>query len=318
MDLSYLLWLQELRTGMGGALDGLFEQISYFVISPYIFALMGVMCWCVSAKGGAWMMMNVSVADFVNNAVKLTACVYRPWVRDPRIVPAGDAITTATGYSFPSGHSTLATAEFGSLAVWQRRRKWAVVLCCIAVALVLFSRNYLGVHTPQDVAVGCGLCCLIIFFNSRVWRWLEGGANRDWIAVGTALAAGALAMVYFVVKPYPLDYTEAGVLLVDPVKMQPDAFGGVGRMWGFWLGFTLHRHFLPEEVGGALPVRVVRAVVGAAGLLAVNAVRHPLTAVLGTLAGALAGYFLVFFYIMFLYPLIFHTVENALERKTKA
>lgn len=318
MDISYLLWLQELRTGMGGALDGLFEQISYFVISPYMFALLGVVYWCVSAKGGAWMLMNVSVGDFVTNTVKLTACVYRPWVRDPRIVPAGDAITTATGYSFPSGHSTLATAEFGSLAVWQRRRKWVVALCVVAVALVLFSRNYLGVHTPQDVVVGCGLCCLVLFFNSRVWQWLEGGVNRDWIAVGVALAAGALAMVYFVAKPYPLDYTEAGTLLVDPVRMQPDAFGAVGRMWGFWLGFALHRHFLPQKVEGTLPVRAVRSVVGVAGLLALDFVKNPLYAAVGSLAGALSWWFMVFFYLLFLYPLVFHAVETALVRKTSA
>ena len=317
MDLSYLLWLQELRTGMGGALDGLFEQISYFVISPYMFALLGVVCWCVSAKGGAWMLMNVTVADFVNNVVKLTACIYRPWVRDPRIVPAGDAITTATGYSVPSGHSTLATAEFGSLAVWQRRRKWVVALCCIAVALVLFSRNYLGVHTPQDVVVGCGLCSVVIFCNSRVWRWLEGGANRDWIAVGVALGAGVIAMVYIVLKPYPMDYTAAGTLLVDPVKMQPDAFAGVGRMWGFWLGFSLHRHFLPEEVEGSLPVRAVRAVVGVAGLLGINLLNHPLKAAVGALAGPLVWNFLLFFYILFLYPLIFNAVERRLKSNVK-
>ena len=132
--------------------------------------------------------------------------------------------------------------------------------------------------------------------------------------MGVALGAGVLAMVYIVLKPYPLDYTEAGTLLVDPVKMQPDAFAGVGRMWGFWLGFALHRHFLPEEVKGTLPVRVVRAVVGAAGLLVVNLVKHPLNAALGALAGPLVWNFLIFFYILFLYPLIF----NAVETKVKA
>ena len=82
----------------------------------------------------------------------------------------------------------------------------------------------------------------------------------------------------------------------------------------FWLGFAMHRHFLPEEVKGSLPVRVVRAVVGAAGLLVVNLVKHPLNAALGALAGPLVWNFLIFFYILFLYPLIF----NAVETKVKA
>ena len=106
--------------------------------------------------------------------MKLTACVYRPWIRDARVVPAGDAITTATGYSFPSGHTTTAGPIYGGMAVSGRKRvKPVAVFCVIMVALTAFSRNYLGVHTPQDVLVGLVESVLALWAAAVLFRYLD-------------------------------------------------------------------------------------------------------------------------------------------------
>lgn len=61
--------------------------------------------------------MTLSLSRYIGDSSKLFACCYRPWVREPKIVPAGDAITSASGYSFPSGHSIWATSEYGTIAI---------------------------------------------------------------------------------------------------------------------------------------------------------------------------------------------------------
>jgi membrane-associated phospholipid phosphatase len=72
-----------------------------------------------------------------------------------------DPLLTLTSYSFPSGHALGATLLYGVLAavmVWTAtNRRWrltAIVVASIMIALISFSRIYLGVHYLSDVVAG--------------------------------------------------------------------------------------------------------------------------------------------------------------------
>ena len=111
----------------------------------------------------------------LNGIIKLTVCAYRPWIRSDLIEPAGDSKVAATGYSFPSGHTTVATITYGTVSVWQKdKRKWLSILCVVLILLTAFSRNFLGVHTPQDVVVGFTVSILIIWIVGMVQKKIEG------------------------------------------------------------------------------------------------------------------------------------------------
>ncbi len=63
---------------------------------------------------------------------------------------------------------------YGTLAVstWKKMR-WAAVICLICLLLTAFSRNYLGVHTPQDVLVGILAGSMVVWGMYVLFRWLE-------------------------------------------------------------------------------------------------------------------------------------------------
>lgn len=48
----------------------------------------------------------------------------------------------------------------------------------MVILLVMFSRNYLGVHTPQDVLTGAAVGLLSAFLLPCLLRWAEKGPNR--------------------------------------------------------------------------------------------------------------------------------------------
>ena len=79
--------------------------------------IMAIIYWCVSKAFGTYLLMGWSANRIVNGFLKVTACVYRPWIRDARIVPYGDSMQTATGYSFPSGHSMNGASLFEGGAI---------------------------------------------------------------------------------------------------------------------------------------------------------------------------------------------------------
>ena len=247
LDISYLLFLQELRNATGGVLDGILNSISKTAVS--VLPLVAYMIyWCVDKKWGNRMIATVWGAKTINEVIKLTVCAYRPWIRDARILPPGDAMAGAAGYSFPSGHTVYATAVCGTVAVWQRCvRRWLTILSVIIMFLIIFSRNWLGVHTPQDVVIGFLETAGFIFLTGKLQEWTDIEPKR---ADGMAFAGIALVFVmlfYITHKSYPLDYVD-GSILVDPEEMKTSCFNACGGAFGFLAGNFLERHSIHYKI----------------------------------------------------------------------
>lgn len=68
-------------------------------------------------------------------------------------------IERQSDFSFPSGH-TCASFAAASALYMALPKKWGSV-CIILALLIAFSRLYVGVHYPSDVAAGVviGVCC---------------------------------------------------------------------------------------------------------------------------------------------------------------
>lgn len=314
IDLQYLVWLQDLRNALGGTLDEFFNGISKIavVIMPLLPYLV---YWAVDKKWGYRFMANLWCGEVVNGITKLSVCAYRPWIRSDAINPAGDSKVAATGYSFPSGHTMCATATYGSVIAWKRKEcRWLSVLCAVMIILTMFSRNFLGVHTPQDVLVGFAETVLVIFLIGKLFQWMDGNEKRICIvsAAGLLLIAGTL--VYIKLKPYPLDYVD-GKLLVDPEKMMPDTFKGCGGLFGLIVGSFIERRWIHYEVPEGHRALPVLAAVGLGITLAWTQYLAGATVIplFGSQWGNFAAYALMLLFVVAAYPAFIKAVVRPKE-----
>ncbi len=153
MDISILLTLQEFRDGIGSFLTDFMLKMTFLGEVNTTLVILAVVYWCISKQYGTYLLMGWCGSRYVNGVFKITACAYRPWIRDARIVPYGNSMSTATGYSFPSGHTTNAACTFGSMTVRKDMPAILRIVSACLIVLVALSRCFLGVHTPQDVVV---------------------------------------------------------------------------------------------------------------------------------------------------------------------
>ncbi len=99
---------------------------------------------------------SVGGLSLTNHLLKMWLQRPRPFIADPTIHP----LTTAAGYSFPSGHATAAMALGGALIFLARklRRNYVRWLGRLLLALTILaiglSRIYVQVHYPTDVLAG--------------------------------------------------------------------------------------------------------------------------------------------------------------------
>ncbi len=312
MDIEYLLFLQNFRNSINDALTPFMEMISLFAVT-YLVIVPAFIYWCVDKKSGLYTLASYNVCVSVNAVIKLTACVYRPWIRDSRILPAGDAVTTATGYSFPSGHTTTATPIYGGMAVraWKKLR-WISVLCMICIALTGFSRNYLGVHTPQDVLVGLTLGVLTLFGMSALFRYIAKHPEKENIFLAAGVVLGTAALFYITLKPYPMDYVD-GNLLVDPQKMMKDGYGDVGMMMAFCIGRFIEKTWVKYEPR-LTKTNLAAGLVGAVlTFFVIDTVKTPLRELLGLHWGSLAANAVIMLFITAVWPAVMKAVTKDRE-----
>ncbi len=313
MDIEYLLFLQDFRNGVGGCLAPFMVWATDFIGSFWVYAAICMLYWAADREGGKRIFFGFHMGMLFNGLLKLTFCVYRPWIRDPRIIPYGNSIVTATGYSFPSGHSTRATTIYGGLAIWCQKKGLLLPACLLwlSVFCVMFSRNYLGVHTPQDVIIGFLSSLFAIYIAGKIEDWTDKDRRRDLQLIAISLVLCAVLALYYQYKPYPLDYTAGGKLLVDPKKMMIDSFRGLGCLTGYVIARYFERRGFDFEQALSTKLRIV---IGLAALIPLGILLDYsvpfLKPFIGKGASEFAKFFMFSIYVMNIVPLVMQCVHK--------
>ena len=307
MDIQYLLTLQDYRNSISDALTPFMEFISDFA-TTWLILIPVFIYWCWDKRGGLYTLVSYYFCMLLTPLIKLTACVYRPWVRDAKILPAGDAITTATGYSFPSGHTTTAGPLAGGTAVsfWKNKyTRWASALLVLFVLLTAFSRNYLGVHTPQDVFVAIVLSVLSLIFTAKLFDYLAAHPEKEDLFLLIGFVVCWAGIVYITFKGYPRDLNPDGSLRVDPQKMMNDGYGDIGKVLGFIIARYVEKRWIRFKPAGLNWKGILLCLLGLVPMALMRQfLRTPINQLLGSHWGKLTYSVIHCFYYIALFPLL--------------
>lgn len=306
--MAVLYWLAELRSPILNIVMQFFtlfgEELVFTVLALVIF-------WCVDKREGYYLLFIGFFGTLINQFLKILCRIPRPWVRDPEFTIVESARGSATGYSFPSGHTQNVVGTLGGIARWHKNCVFRAV-CLAVVALCAVSRMYLGVHTPWDVGVSFVVATVLVFAFYPLVRHCVDEPKRM-AALLAVMTAAALAFVLYVnLAAFPVD--------IDPDNLyeaRKNSFSLLGALLGFCLSYPLERRYVRFEEKAAWPTQIIKVVAGLCVLLAIKSGLKAFFAAVGlTWVGLNAvRYFAVVLFAALVWPLTFPWLCRKMERK---
>lgn len=295
MDVMH--WFESIRTPF---LDAFFGFWSFFGEEYFMLAALCIMYWCVSKR----MAYRVGFAAFISGctaqSMKIICRVPRPWIADPTLNPLPSALETATGYSFPSGHTQTAAAVFGAVGVHIKKAvSW--IICIIVPVMVAVSRMYLGVHTLADVLTALGVTAVIVAICALL-PLDEPNRKKDAVLAIVLAALSLLSLAIALI----LEKTAA-----ITAEMAADCCKFAAAGLGFALSFYIERSYICFSEKASFWRQVLKLVAGLAGVIII---KEGLKFVIGdSLAADFARYFLMAVWGLGLYPLLIKKWFNRKE-----
>lgn len=294
--MALLRWLEGVRfsplTEFMLLITHMGEETAFLVVAIVLF-------WCVNKKLGYYVMSVGFVGTTINQFLKMTYRVARPFELDTSFHAVKGALREATGFSFPSGHTQASVGTFGSIA-FATSKRWVRILCLSLALLVPFSRLYLGVHTPLDVAVSFGVAVLLIIL---LYPFIYGGRSgkRMYALLGGMLLLSFTYLLYVNMYQFPVNIDSRR--LASGIE---SSYTLLGALLGMLVVYIVDSGWLHFPVEAKWYMQIVKVIVGLALVLAVKAgLKTPLNALLGEPVGRMLRYFLVVFTAGVIWPMSF-------------
>lgn len=256
-QVSLLLFFQKIANPV---LDKLAVFFTLFGEGTISICVMLAILWCIDKRKGFAIAGTVFSGLTGMSIMKAIVRMPRPFTVIPEL--AAKRISTATGYSFPSGHTTTAATLYTSLAMAVKKR-WFSIICAALILMVGLSRMYLGVHWPLDVAGGLILGILTSLFFYRMFASMEETAQAQYsVIIGTAsLITGIiLAVLLFAGR-------------IDDTAFS-DMMKNFALFGGAYLGFFWDAKRIHFSTEGSLVQKLLRFILGFAVVLGIMALKH--------------------------------------------
>ncbi|WP_163215760.1 phosphatase PAP2 family protein [Clostridium thermarum] len=220
-------------------MDYLFQAITMLGEETIYVGAIVILYWCFNKRTAVRFAFIQIFSMVINGAIKDT-------VRAPR--PIGTEgifslrVETATGYSFPSGH-TQGTATFWVTLMKVCKKSWLYILGPIVIFLVALSRLYLGVHWPKDVAAGIILGIICVFIADKIMDLTYKKDNHRYMLI--LVVPALLGLILFPSK----DYVKA-----------------VATVTGLYIGYVLENKYIAFKTKSPISKQALKIIVGFLGL----------------------------------------------------
>lgn len=297
--MEFLYFLESLRNPV---LDSIMLLVTELGSEAVFLAVALCLFWCIDKKAGYYMLITGFVGISINQFLKLSFRIERPWVKDPNFTIVEEARAEATGYSFPSGHTQNITGVFGSIARFFSQKKPVLWISVAVIALVALSRMYLGVHTPLDVGVSLAVGALLVFVLYPLVMKAFDNEKIMYIIMGCVIAVAIAFVCYTEFYPFPTDIDEANYL--SGLK---NSYSLLGAVLAFPVIYIVDKKYIRFETDACLWGQAVKLVVGAALALAIKSLlKAPLNDLLNDhYASNAIRYFAVVVFAGIVWPLTF-------------
>lgn len=233
----------------GPVLDKLVEVITMLGEETIMLVLVIALWFAFDKKLAQKFFFVTALSLNANGVIKNIVKRPRPWA-------VGDITClrpeTATGYSFPSGHTqTFSTWSSAAAKCIKRISVWITVI--ILILAVACSRIYLGAHYPSDVIVGAVLGISFGIFGSVLF---DKVANKKKLYLISAA----------VVTPFAVFFLLQAELLYE------DFFKVYGMLIGLPLAVSIEEKYAPLDYTVVWWKKVLRILIGLVLALAVKEV----------------------------------------------
>lgn len=191
-ELDIMKFFEGIRTDL---LVGIFEAITMLAEETLMIILIVALWFALDKKLAQRILFIVIGSMGINSIIKNFAKVPRPWTTGEVTCVRPE---TATGYSFPSGHTQNFTTWTMAVAFYCKRW-WLTLTVSILSILVALSRIILGAHYPSDVVVAVVLGIGIAALGNYIFDRVQDKKKLYW-----ALAAiMSVFAILFLIEPDP-------------------------------------------------------------------------------------------------------------------
>lgn len=219
-------------------LDNVFQFITILGEGVLYVSVIAALYWCVNKSFGLRLAFIQIFSMFTNGVIKNIFNAPRPIGQEGIFSLRTE---TATGYSFPSGH-TQGSATFWTALMKIYKKFWIYLVGSVIILAVGISRLYLGVHWPKDVVGGIIFGILSVFIGDKIINQSLEKKAHSYILI--LVLPALLGLIFFKDE----DYVKSVAMAVS-----------------FYVGYILENKYIAFDTKAPFLQQVIKTLIGLLG-----------------------------------------------------